>query len=158
LKVKLKKKEFLMKKAFTMIELIFVIVIIGILAAVAIPKLMATRTDAKASTLANEIQSAVQEISSYVTAHGGDANSTDIDNMSQILKKLEDDGKGAKDSNNTHKFNIYSEGTTTCVSLETNQTGLIVDINQSDDLVCQGVTAILKHDANYTLAGSSVTY
>ena len=36
------------KNAFTMIELIFVIVILGILSAVAIPKLMATKTDAQA--------------------------------------------------------------------------------------------------------------
>ncbi len=36
-----------MKKAFTMIELIFVIVVIGILAAIAIPKFAATRDDAE---------------------------------------------------------------------------------------------------------------
>jgi prepilin-type N-terminal cleavage/methylation domain-containing protein len=34
------------RKAFTMVELIFVIVIIGILAAIAVPKLSATRDDA----------------------------------------------------------------------------------------------------------------
>jgi len=149
-----------MKKAFTMIELIFVIVIIGILAAVAIPKLMATRTDAKASTLANEVQSAVQEISSYVTSRGGDANSTSLDKMSQVLKKLEDDGKGAEaDSGGKKIFHVYSENTNTCVTLETNQTSLIVDLNETNsDLVCKGVRAILKQDANYTLAGSHVNY
>ena len=35
-----------MKNAFTMVELIFVIVVIGILAAIAVPRLMVTRTDA----------------------------------------------------------------------------------------------------------------
>jgi len=47
------------QKAFTIVELIFVIVILGILAAVAIPKLAATRTDTEVSkevlTLAVEI-------------------------------------------------------------------------------------------------------
>lgn len=34
------------KSAFTMLELVFVIVVIGILAAIAVPRLMVTRTDA----------------------------------------------------------------------------------------------------------------
>jgi general secretion pathway protein G len=39
-----------MKKAFTMVELVFAIVIIGILASVAVPKLAATRDDAEIVT------------------------------------------------------------------------------------------------------------
>jgi len=35
-----------MKKAFTMIEMVFVIVVLGILAAIAVPRFAATRTDA----------------------------------------------------------------------------------------------------------------
>jgi len=38
-----------MKNAFTMIELVFVIVVLGILSAIAIPKFAATRTDAQIS-------------------------------------------------------------------------------------------------------------
>jgi general secretion pathway protein G len=45
------------KKAFTMIELIFVIVILGVLSAVAIPKLMATKDDAN---MVKEISNAKQ--------------------------------------------------------------------------------------------------
>ena len=50
------------KKAFTMIELIFVIVVIGILSAIAIPKLAATRDDAtitKAIATVGSVRSAV---------------------------------------------------------------------------------------------------
>ncbi len=45
------------KHAFTMIELIFIIVVLGILAAVAIPKLAATRDDAKISKARADIAS-----------------------------------------------------------------------------------------------------
>ena len=58
------------KKAFTMIELVFVIVILGVLAAVAIPKLSATRTDAQASSTASSIMTGATEIVSYAIAKG----------------------------------------------------------------------------------------
>jgi len=45
------------KNAFTMIELIFVIVILGILAAIAVPKFAATRTDAQISKGRAEVSS-----------------------------------------------------------------------------------------------------
>ena len=54
-----------------MIELIFVIVILGILAAVAIPKLAATRDDAKVSAIVGNARTALGDMTAYYTSQGG---------------------------------------------------------------------------------------
>ena len=59
-----------MKKGFTMIELIFVIVILGILASVAIPRLAATREDAEISAAVANLRTLVSDINSYYVVKG----------------------------------------------------------------------------------------
>ena len=61
-----------MKRAgFTMIELIFVIVILGILAAVAIPKLSATRDDAMVSKEVSNLGTCVTDLGANYTDRAG---------------------------------------------------------------------------------------
>ena len=59
-----------MKKGFTMIELIFVIVILGILASVAIPRLAATRTDAEIATAVANLRTLLSDAASYYAVKG----------------------------------------------------------------------------------------
>jgi len=58
------------RKAFTLLELTFVIVIVGMLASIAIPKLRATRNDARVTTELESIAVRLQTILTKYTATG----------------------------------------------------------------------------------------
>ncbi|MDY5116112.1 MAG: type II secretion system protein [Campylobacter sp.] len=94
-----------MKKGFTMIELIFVIVILGILASVAIPRLAATREDAEISAAVANLRTLVSDATAYYTAKGTltGANWSAITNVP--LKK--DTNGNAVDSTTTATTKAY---------------------------------------------------
>jgi len=68
-----------MRRGFTMIELIFVIVIIGILAAVAIPKLAGTSTEAKKSIITSFIGTLNRTVGPTMYAHALGSGHSDGD-------------------------------------------------------------------------------
>ena len=101
-----------MKKGFTMIELIFVIVILGILASVAIPRLAGTKADAEISAAVANLRTLVSDANVYYVAKRGfEATGGAISTTwSQITNVPVDDPNKAIGNNNSLKV-----GGTRCI-------------------------------------------
>jgi general secretion pathway protein G len=60
---------------FTLIEILIVVIILGILAAIVIPQFTNASTEAKQSSMASQLQTLRSQIGTYVAQHGGTAPS-----------------------------------------------------------------------------------
>lgn len=81
-----------MRNAFTMIELVFVIVVLGILASIAVPRLVATKDDASAVTSATLLKDTIVQLTAYYTINGklpaGELKSqSNLENLAPTYKK-----------------------------------------------------------------------
>ena len=147
------------RSGFTMIELIFVIVILGILASVAIPKLAATRDDAKISKAASEVSTLVSDLGAYYTGHGkfGDK----ISDMTNVKLTL-NDGKTDTDANLTTQAFYSDKATgTKCLGFQVSATdgNLTVTSESNDTAFCAGVNKAVKDLVKvHQFGGSSVSF
>jgi len=149
-----------MKRACsTMIELIFVIVILGILAAVAIPKLSATRDDAKFSKAASDIGTLVSDMGAYYTAHGDFKSATAIADVTNVAltKKTDIATAGAGD----YDYSLDG-GTTNCINIVTTNLGVVTLKKSTNGTVdtsetCSKVAALPAIKV-HTFGGTGVTY
>ena len=159
-----------MKRAgFTMIELIFVIVILGILAAVAIPKLAATRTDAQVSKMSSNLATVVSDAGAYWTSHGSwPTNWTDVTNVS-----LQTAAGGSTQSTAITASAFLNAGSTAasqgCFQLDTTTDGnvTVTALAAGTDPVCVGAkAAALKNNLSdadgtakvHSFGSTGVTY
>ena len=135
-----------MKRAgFTMIELIFVIVILGILAAVAIPKLAATRDDAKIAKSVTEIATVIQDFGAYYTAQGQFGNVADMTNV-----KLSSDGNLTTNPNYQVNGDDCVDFNTTAAAIADGNVSLSLT-TPSPNALCTKIQAVVSsQDLNKT--------
>ncbi len=150
-----------MKNAFTMIELIFVIVILGILASVAIPKLSATRGDAVISKLAQNIATGAAEISTYAMSKSEvDSNFTV---MSNAMASMENSGDAVL-SDNKAEIKVGSVSDCIVVLVDVNTTTGVDTLKMvfndaGGDTKCLAIQgAIDENKYPMKLRGTSVKY
>lgn len=164
------------RSGFTMIELIFVIVILGILAAVAIPKLAATRDDAKISTKVQEATQFVQEMSTYYTAQGTFGKVKNMSNVKLSTDATSESEAGETDMNTTNGKVYLTDGNNVgCVSITAGASDTAVAGSKDGNItiknlggassICRGIEKALK-DKNissttgvtHTFGGSNVSF
>jgi len=128
-----------MKKAFSLLELIFAIVVIGIIASFAVPKYMDTRNSAMTSTIQRDIVTTTTSIQSYYLIN------REIEKISDavILNKINWEGMDTK-------IMTFKDGGETCLTLEiTDEDTILISVDSDNTKsVCKSL---------YELIGSSQT-
>jgi len=121
-----------MKKGFTLIELLIVIVIIGILAAIAIPKFAATKDKAKLASVKTDIRNFMTAEEAYFSDNGAYSTTlSDITGGSTPLMTLSQGNTAAVTAAGTGGYDVkigngtISTGSKGCEV--TNNTGVATD-------------------------------
>lgn len=116
-----------MKKGFSLLELVFAIVVIGIIASFAVPKYMDTRNSALASTIKRDVVTATNSIQSYYLVNRKIEKISDAITLNSTNWTIE------------NKKITFKDGTTDCVNLEVKDKQIKVTIANDSGDVCKSL-------------------
>lgn len=128
-----------LKKAFSLIELIFVIAILGIIAAVAVPKLMDARSSAIVTTIKQDVSTITTAVQSYYLLNDKIDKISDSVNINAKTWNIED-----------QKVE-YKIDETICISINIASSKLNVDIIETSNDLCQKIYDTGIRDISYDL-------
>ncbi len=116
-----------MKKAFSVLEIIFVVVIIGIIAMVAMPKLGSISSDAKANAIKQDIYTLKSNLQSYYMVNQKIDKISDVVSLNSKTWSIED------------KKVLFKENDKDCVTMEIVNQTVKVTVNKSAGKVCEKI-------------------
>ena len=128
-----------LKKGFSIIELIFVIAVLGIIAAVAVPKLMDSRSGALATTIKQDISTITNSIQSYYMLNGKVEKISDAVNINN--KTWEVDSQKV----------IFPSSDEPCVTIAIDENELSVTIDKNSTEVCTKIIESGIEETTYKL-------
>ncbi len=140
-------KTLINRKAFTMIELIFVIVIIGILAAVAMPKLAATRDDAEVSSIITNTRTGLRDMASFYASQDaiGWENNASVSTITDVpfAHTVACTPLDPSDANSTkispNVFTLCDNNDNPCVTFTTQTGGRVAITIDSTGIICSTI-------------------
>ena len=152
-----------MKKAFTMIEIIFVIVVIGILSAIAIPRFGTTRDDASVSNIILNAKIALLDVSTYYTTLGNSnwINAT-LGDVTKVPLQTDCATESTSATQITPNTFVLCHNNVICLSFTTTDEGTLnVNNGAATSNVCESVrqsTSVQQIiGKTFQIGGSSVT-
>ena len=120
---------------FSLIELIFAIVVIGIIASVAVPRLLGINTSAKVSTISSDIKATISSLQSYFIVH------KKVDTINNAIT-LNSSVWEIKDTEA-----IYKENEKECVKISVDTTNITITIDPTTGEICKELEASgIKND------------
>ena len=116
--------KFIYKKAFSLIELIFVIAVLAIISSIAIPKLMNLNSKANISVIKQDINTIISSVQSYYLAN------EKIDKISDAINL------NSKIWNITDKEVKYIENSKDCIKITLTTNDITLNIDSSAGNIC----------------------
>lgn len=111
-------------RGFSLIELIFAIVVIAVISSVAIPKLMGINSQAKTSTVSGDIATIISSVQSYHMVHKKIDKISDSVTLNPSVWIIAD------------KEVIFKESDKECIKITVNDDSVSLSIDETAGIVC----------------------